>query len=108
MPVYFVFALNVLLGTMVQGSRVLLAVYALDLGARAVTVGFLAATFSLGPALLAVTAGRVADRFGARRPLIVGAAFGGVGMLIAYLVPGLPAIFAAGVMLGITSAIYGV
>src|SRR5882672_6037309 len=99
MSIYFVFALNMLNGVSVQAARVVLALYALELGAQPVTVGILAATFSVFPALLAVTAGKVADRLGSRLPLMVGAAGGGLGMLSAYFVGALPAVFVAAAMM---------
>lgn len=108
MSIYFVFALNMLNGVSVQASRVVLALYALELGAQPVTVGILAATFSVFPALLAVTAGKVADRFGSRLPLMVGAAGGGLGMLSAYFVEALPAVFVAAAMMGFSISIYNV
>ena len=86
--------------TGVRAGRVLLALYALHLGATPVTVGVLAATFSVFPMLLSLLAGRVADRFGSRWPLAIGAAGGACGMLVPYLVPGMPALFVAAAMNG--------
>ena len=108
MSIYFVLALNLLIGTMVQASRVVLALYALQLGAQPITIGILAAAFSIGPMMLAVTTGRLADRYGARWPLVVGTACGGLGMLLAHFVPGLPAMFVAAMMIGVASAVHGV
>src|SRR6188508_2373629 len=100
MSIYFVFALALLNATAVFAARVVLSLYALSLGAQPATIGALAATFSLFPALLAVTAGRLNDRFGARWLLTFGAAGSGLGMLVPYFVNGLPAVFIAGAMSG--------
>ena len=86
--------------TGVRAGRVLLALYALHLGAQPVTVGMLAATFSVFPMLLSLLAGRFADRFGSRWPLIIGAAGGACGMLAPYLFPGMPALFVAAALNG--------
>ncbi len=96
----YVLALTLFSMTGVRAGRVLLALYALNLGAQPVTVGMLAATFSVFPMLLSLLAGRFADRFGSRWPLIIGAASGACGMLAPYLAPGMPALFAAAAMNG--------
>jgi len=99
--IYFVFALSVLSGTSVFATRVVMSLYALSLGAEPFTIGLLAATFSLFPMLLAVTAGKLIDRFGPRWPMTLGAVGSGLGMLVPYFFPGLPAIFIASAMSGL-------
>ncbi|MEO7726669.1 MAG: MFS transporter [Burkholderiales bacterium] len=97
----YVLALTLFSMTGVRAGRVLLALYALYLGAQPVTVGVLAATFSVPPMLLSLLAGRFADRVGSRWPLIIGAAGGACGMLVPYLMPGMPALFVAAAMNGV-------
>ncbi len=108
MTTFFVLTLNLLSGTSASAARVVLALYALELGAQPLTVGILAATFSAFPLLLSVPAGRLADRFGARWLLIFGALVGGLGMLIPFLILGLPAIFVAAAIIGSSAAVYNV
>ena len=95
MSIHFALALSLLNMTTMRAGRVVLALYALDLGAAPLTVGLLAATFSVFPALLSWPAGRLVDRFGSRWVLTIGALGGGLGMLIPSFVPGLTAIFFA-------------
>src|SRR5882672_10299408 len=83
--VTFVVFLSVLSNIGLRGSRVLVALSALHLGANAFTVGVLAALFSVFPLLLAVYAGRVSDRMGVRTPIILGSA----GMALGLLLPAL-------------------
>ena len=64
MPIIFVFALNVFNTASIIGNRVMLALFALHLGATPITVGLLGAMFAMFPTLLAVTAGRLCDRYG--------------------------------------------
>ena len=108
MPIYFVFALNFLNGTAVQASRVVLPLYALELGANPFLVGLLGATFSFFPMLLAVSAGKLADRFGSRWLLVIGMTGGGLGMLLPYFRSGLLMIFAAAILMGLSTSICNV
>lgn len=85
MPVYFVVLLSVLSNIGLRGSRVLVSLSALHLGANSLTVGVLAALFSVFPLVLAVYAGKVSDRIGVRAPIILGSA----GMALALLLPAL-------------------
>ena len=54
------------------GSRVVVALDALSMGASPFTVGVLMSLYALLPMLLSVAAGRLVDRIGARRPMLVG------------------------------------
>ena len=55
-----------------MGSRVASTLYALDMGAGKLTVGLLIASYSVFPLILAVHAGRIADRVGTRGPAVWG------------------------------------
>src|SRR5262245_53282335 len=81
--VYFVVLLSVLSNIGLRGSRVLVSLSALHLGANSFMVGVLAALFSVFPLVLAVYAGRVSDRVGVRAPIVLGSA----GMALALLLP---------------------
>ena len=89
-------------------GRVLLILYALKLGAQPFAIGILAATYSVLPMLLSWQVGRLSDRFGSRWLLMFGAAGGACGMLVPYYMLGLPAIYIAAVMNGLSMALYGV
>ena len=108
MGIYLVFALNIFNGVSMQAGRLVIVLYALDLGAQPLTIGILAATYSFFPATLAVTIGRLGDRYGSRRLLSFGAVGSGLGMVLPYFMPGLPAVFIVGTMMGFSTAIYGV
>src|SRR6185312_9716760 len=55
-----------------KGGRVANTLYLLDLGADPLHTGLMLATYSVFPLLLAVFTGKVADRYGARIPVMVG------------------------------------
>ena len=104
----FALALSLLNMSSMRAGRVALTLFALQLGAAPVAIGLLAATFSVFPAVLSWPAGKLADRFGSRWLLMLGAFGGGLGTLIPYFVPGLPAIFIAAAANGLSLSIYNV
>ncbi|MDB5808060.1 MAG: hypothetical protein JWN94_182 [Betaproteobacteria bacterium] len=108
MSLNFALALALFNMSSMRAGRVLLVLYALNLGAAPATVGLLAATFSAFPALLSWHAGKLADRFGSRWLLVIGALGGGLGILIPYFYPGITSIFIAAAANGISLSIYNV
>lgn len=108
MSINLVFALALFNMTGVRAGRVLLALYALELGARPLTVGILAATFSVFPGVLSWPVGILADRFGSRWPLMFGTGGIAFGVLAPYFFPGLPALFVAASLIGLSFAFYNV
>ncbi len=108
MSINFALLLGLLNMTSMRAGRVVLTLDALNLGAAPATVGLLAATFSLFPAMLAWQAGKLADRFGSRWLLMLGALGGGLGILIPYFFDGLTAIFIAAAANGLSLSIYNV
>ena len=101
MSVYFIYTLSMFNSVTIAAAQIVFSLYALKLGASTLAVGMVAATFSILPMLLAVSAGRLVDRFGARWPMMFGAVGGGLGTLLPYFVPGLTALYIAGTMCGL-------
>ncbi len=108
MTLYFIYALSLINGTSVRASNLVLVLYALKLGASPAAIGVLAAMFFLLPALLAVTAGKMADRLGARWLLVATSTLSGLGMLLPYFVPGLAPVFIAAVATGLATTFLNV
>ena len=77
------------------GSKVVLALVALDLGASQLVIGLLIACYGVVPTLLGVFAGRLADTAGMRLPMLIGSASVGVAMVAGYLWHSLGALFQA-------------
>ncbi|HEV8518664.1 MAG TPA: MFS transporter [Burkholderiales bacterium] len=108
MLINLILALTLFNMTGVRAGRVLLALYALKLGAQPLAVGILAATFSVFPGVLSWPIGILGDRIGSRWPLMFGTAGLGFGVLAPYFFPGLPALFVAAAMIGVSFAFYNV
>ena len=97
---YYLYGLCLLIMTGARGARVVVSLYALDLGASPLAVGMLAASFSLMPVLLAWPVGRWADRAGARWPMVVGALGATLSMLLPFFFHTLPVLFIAALLNG--------
>jgi MFS family permease len=99
--VYLVVLLTLLNSIAQRGSKVVVSLYALDLGAGAAAVGVLAALFAVFPLLLAVQAGRISDRYGVRMPIALGGFAMAAGLVLPIVVGGLPALFLCPALLGL-------
>jgi MFS family permease len=102
------FALTFFLFTGFGAARIVLTLYALELGASASVVGALGALFYLFALLLSWPIGALADRAGARRLLIFAAACSTCALLLPYFVRALPAFFAAAALSGLSLAFFHV
>ena len=104
----FIFALNVIQCAGLFANKIVLALFALELGASPLIVGVLTALFSMAAATLAVTVGRLADRFGARWLLVTGSTGAGLGLLLPYFLPSLTTVLVAGALCGLSLVCYNV
>jgi MFS family permease len=83
-----------------SGSRVTVSLAALDKGATPLTVGVLMALYALLPMVFAVAAGRLSDRVGVRRPMLLGTVAIATGAALPIAFPGLAMLFASAAILG--------
>lgn len=83
------------------GSRVTVTLDALRQGSSTALVGLLLALFALLPALFAVAAGRLSDRIGVRKPMIVGSVVLAVGAMLPLVLHGLPVLFVSAAVMGV-------
>ena len=96
----YIILLTILAHTAFTSSRMTVSLYALKLQASPFTVGMLMALYALLPMLLSVLAGRLIDRIGPRVPLLWGNSLLLCGVLLPFLFPGLPTLFAAATIIG--------
>jgi MFS family permease len=89
-----------------KGSRVLMTLFAVELGAGPFTTGLLFAVYGLIPFLFVIYAGRIADRLG-NRTLIYAGLSGFAGTLaLPALLPSLGMLFFAAPLIGLTSMLF--
>ena len=98
---YALIPLGIANHAVLTGSRVIVALDALSMGASAFTVGMLVSLYALLPMFLSVVAGRLVDRVGARRPMLVGSVLIGIAATLPVALPGLPSLFAGATLLGV-------
>ena len=71
MAIYLIVLLCILNHAAFTGSRVVFSLYAIDLGAHSFAIGVLVSFYALCPLLLAIYAGKLIDRVGARLPMLL-------------------------------------
>jgi MFS family permease len=89
-----------------KGGRILMTLYAIELGAGPFATGMLFAVYGLIPFLFVVHAGRIADRIGNRVLMYAGFAGFAAALTLPALFPSLPALFVTSPLIGLTSMIF--
>jgi MFS family permease len=100
MAIYLIALICLLSHSGFGGSRVVITLYALELGANQFNVGMLMALYALCPMLFAVHIGKLADRVGPRPPMLAGAIGVTVALLLPPLFPGLFTLYLSALALG--------
>jgi len=107
-PLRFLFGLTLLGQSGFRGSRLLLSLFALELGASAFTVGLLLAVYSLTTAAFGWPLGKWSDRIGCRVPMLVASVVSAAGFCLPFLYPTIAALFAAAIINGVAYCMYHV
>ncbi|MEQ1772736.1 MAG: MFS transporter [Burkholderiales bacterium] len=106
MTVYGVILMTVLTHSAYKGSKVLISLYALELGAQPWMIGFLFSMYAVFPILLSVYAGKLSDRFGVRFPMLFGACGLLTGLLLPYFWPQLAMLYVSALVAGVCYIFY--
>ena len=91
---------TILLHVAFSGCRVNLSLTALSLHASPVTVGAIASMLAVLPMFFAVSAGRIIDRIGPRKPMLLGASVELAGLVAGYAVPRIEVLFLVSALAG--------
>ena len=108
MALYLTYALALLSFIGFTSTRMLLSLYALDLGATPFSVGVIGALFWLFPMLLSWPIGAASDRYGSRWLLTAGSVAGVAGLVIPGLFASMWAVYLAATMGGLSLSVYNV
>lgn len=109
-PTGYTFPILIALGvcnhTVLTGSRVTVSLYAISLGASPLVIGTLMGLYAFLPMWLAVSAGRLSDRIGVRKPMLLGSCGIALGAALPYIAPGLPSLYGATSLIGLSFMLF--
>lgn len=106
MPLALILVLSSIAFITMKGSRILMTLYAVDLGAGPFETGILFALYGLFPFLLAIAAGRVADRFDNRLLMYWGLGSYTLSLALPFLFPSMATLYIVAPMWGFTSMLW--
>lgn len=105
---YLIVLISIAIHSCYIGSKVVVSLLALDLGAGQFLIGNIAALYAMLPLALGVYSGRLADTIGMRVPLLIGAILTTLAMLCGFAWQQLPALFATAMLMGAAFVFYNV
>src|SRR5688572_3169046 len=106
MPLVLILSLCSITFITMKGSRILMTLYAVDMGAGPFETGILFALYGLVPFLLAIAAGRLADRFDNRLLMYWGLGTYTISLLLPFFFPSLTILFIVAPLWGFTSMLW--
>jgi MFS family permease len=106
MPLVLILALSSITFITMKGSRILMTLFAVDMGAGPLVTGILFALYGLFPFLLAIAAGRIADRFDNRLLMYWGLGSYTVSLILPFFFPSLTMLFIVAPLWGLTSMLW--
>jgi len=108
MSIYLITLLNVLNSIALRGSRVLMSLFAIALGAGAFEIGILIAVSLVFQLFLGIYAGRVTDRYGFRLPILFGSLGSGLAMVVPWIYPDLTGLYASRALTGLSFIFFSI
>ena len=105
---YLIVSLNVMIHGCLAGSRVVMALLAIELGASPLAIGIMVALYSVPPLLLGIYSGRISDRYGLHPPMLFGSVMCGCGLLLPYLWRDIAALYFSAAIIGTAFVFYNV
>jgi MFS family permease len=105
---YLIVLLSIAIHSCYIGSKVVVSLLALELGASQFLIGNIAALYALLPLLFGVYSGRLVDTIGMRVPMLIGAVFTMLAMLCGYMWQQLASLFATAALMGAAFVFYNV
>lgn len=101
MALYIIFTMTILTHMGFAGSRLAVPLFAVDRGATPFVVGTVVALYAAIPAVLALPAGRMADRLGFKGPLVFGTSAVGVALVLPGVWPSMEMLYVCATLLGL-------
>lgn len=89
-----------------KANKILMSLFAIDLGTSPATIGVLYAMYSVFPIVLSLYAGKVSDRYGFRVPVMLSCLGMVVALVLPFAVPALPVLFVSAALAGLCNIFY--
>ena len=105
---YLVVFLNVIVHGCFIGSRLVMALLAIELGASPLAIGLMVALYSVPPLVLGIYSGQVSDRHGVRPPMLFGTILCGCGLVLPYVWQHVAALYISAAVIGTGFVFYNV
>jgi len=106
--IYLTVLLAILSLIALNGSKMLVTLYAIELGASPLTIGMLVSMYAVFPVVLAVYAGRLSDRAGVRAPMVLGSLGMAAGLLLPVFLPSMATLFISSALIGMGTLFFHV
>jgi MFS family permease len=91
-----------------KGSKIIITLFSIELGASQAVIGVLVALYSLFPMILAIYAGKLADRLGVRWPIVAGSCGIALGLTLPYWFPSTITLYLQAALVGAAQVFYSV
>ena len=91
-----------------KGSKIIITLFSIQLGAPQVVIGILVALYSLFPMILAIYAGKLADRLGVRWPMVIGSCGIALGLTLPFWFPSTITLYFQAALVGAAHVFYNV
>ncbi len=91
-----------------KGSKFIITLFSIELGASQVVIGVLVALYSLFPMLLAIYAGKLTDRLGVRWPMVIGSCGIALGLTLPFWFPSTLTLYLQAALVGAAHVFYNV
>ena len=108
MAIYLTVLLAILSLIALNGSKMLVTLYAIELGASPLTIGMLVSMYAVFPVVLAVYAGRLSDRSGVRPLMVLGSLGVAAGLLLPVFLPSMAILFVSSALIGMATLFFHV
>jgi MFS family permease len=106
--VYVVLGIVLLNMTAFRGSKVVVTLFAIELGTPQLYIGLMIALYSFFPVMLGLYAGRLADRLGVRKPMVGGTLGVTCALLVPFVFSNTAALYASAILIGASWVFYNV
>jgi len=108
MSIYLITLLNVVNSIALRGSRVLMSLFAITLGAGAFEIGILIVVSLMFQLFLGIYAGKVTDRYGFRLPILCGSLGSSLAMVVPWIYPDLIGLYVSRALTGLSFIFFSI